>query len=69
MGYSIRQRIRCKPTFPCKLWKLQSGLLDKHQGAWGIGQCYNLDPPLDWVITLLQIAPPTSLRPSPWMLI
>ena len=39
------------------------------QRVWGDWVFYNLDPPLDWVITLLQISPPTSLRPSSWILI
>ena len=40
--------IRCKPTFPCKLWKFQSGSLDQHPR--GIG---------DWVI--LQSGPVLGL--------
>ena len=39
------------------------------QGAWGIGSFYNLDPPLDWVITLLQIPLPPLCAPPPWILI
>ena len=43
-----RERIRCKPTSPCKLWKLQSESLDQHSR--GIG---------DWVI--LQSGPALGL--------
>ena len=42
------ERIKCKPIFPCKLWKLQSELLNQHPR--GIG---------DWVI--LQFGPALGL--------
>ena len=29
-GIKEREHIRCKPTFPCKLWKLQSVPSDQH---------------------------------------
>jgi len=29
-AYGDREHIRCKPTSPCKLWKLQSGPSNQH---------------------------------------
>ena len=58
-----------KLTFPCQLCKLYSGPPDQHpRGVGGLGNFIINRPPLDWVITLLQITLPLHLHPL-WMLI
>ena len=47
------KRIGCKPTCPCKLWKLQSESLDQHSRGMGDWVILQSRPTLDWVITLL----------------
>jgi len=57
----LREYIRCKPTSPYKPCKLQSGPLDQHpKDMRGLGNFTINHLPLDWVITVLQIPPPTS---------
>ena len=48
MVFSYRERMRCKPISPCKLWKLQSESSDQHLRDMG-----------DWVI--LQSGPALGL--------
>ena len=65
-----RKHIRCKPTSPYKPYKLQSRLPDQHlKGMVGFDYFTINHPPLNWIITLLQILTPTLPAPSPWMLI
>ena len=65
-----RKHIRCKPTSPYKPYKLQSRLPNQHlKGMVGFDYFTINHPPLNWIITLLQILTPTLPAPSPWMLI
>ena len=53
--------IRCKPTFPCKIWKLQSESLDQHPRDMWDWIILRFGPALDWIITLLEIPLPAPL--------
>jgi len=61
------EHIKCKPISPCKPCKLQSEPPDQHsRGMEGFDNFTINHPPLNWVIILLQILPPTPPAPSDW---
>ena len=62
-AYGDREHIRCQPTSPCKLWKLQSGPSDQHPRGGGAerweGDLQKCDYPIQGRIQIVKLINPS----------